>query len=271
MPATIDLAHAGGTTGEWAGVLREVFGEYRAPDRRRRGGRRGATAGAAATWPSGCKAMPGGPPRFLVAKPGLDGHSNGAEQIAVAARDAGMEVVYQGIRLTPEQIAAVGPRRGRRRDRPVDPVRQPPRARARGRRACCEPRASTRRSSSAASSPRTTGRASLAAGVAAVYTPKDFELGQDHGRDRRPRRRPPRRLSSRSPHPHNEICWIGPADRAHPNKFRDGDGDGIGVMARVTAVRRIRVCRSRGSADRRGSDGWRARRRRPQAVRTPGR
>jgi (2R)-ethylmalonyl-CoA mutase len=50
--------------------------------------------------------MVGGPPRFLVAKPGLDGHSNGAEQIAVAARDAGMEVVYSGIRLTPEQIVA---------------------------------------------------------------------------------------------------------------------------------------------------------------------
>ena len=52
------------------------------------------------------RSMAGGPPRFLVAKPGLDGHSNGAEQIAVAARDAGMEVVYSGIRLTPEQIAA---------------------------------------------------------------------------------------------------------------------------------------------------------------------
>ena len=60
--------------------------------------------------------MAGGPPRFLVAKPGLDGHSNGAEQIAVAARDAGMEVVYQGIRLTPEQIAAVA------RDEDVDVV-----------------------------------------------------------------------------------------------------------------------------------------------------
>ena len=53
------------------------------------------------------KSMAGGPPKFLVAKPGLDGHSNGAEQIAVAARDAGLEVIYQGIRLTPEQIAAV--------------------------------------------------------------------------------------------------------------------------------------------------------------------
>jgi (2R)-ethylmalonyl-CoA mutase len=52
------------------------------------------------------RSLPGGPPKFLVAKPGLDGHSNGAEQVAVAARDAGMEVVYSGIRLTPEQIAA---------------------------------------------------------------------------------------------------------------------------------------------------------------------
>ena len=107
LPATIDLAHAGGTTGEWAGVLREVFGEYRAP-----------TGVAAAAGVGGgseglrriaerVKALPGGPPRLLVAKPGLDGHSNGAEQIAVAARDAGLEVIYQGIRLTPEQIAAV--------------------------------------------------------------------------------------------------------------------------------------------------------------------
>ena len=107
MPATIDLAHAGGTTGEWAGALREVFGEYRAP-----------TGVAAAVGAGGgseglraiaerVKALPGGPPRLLVAKPGLDGHSSGAEQIAVAARDAGLEVIYQGIRLTPEQIAAV--------------------------------------------------------------------------------------------------------------------------------------------------------------------
>jgi (2R)-ethylmalonyl-CoA mutase len=107
MPATIDLAHAGGTTGEWAGVLREVFGEYRAP-----------TGVAAAVGAGGgsdglravaerVRGLEGGPPRLLVAKPGLDGHSNGAEQIAVAARDAGMEVIYQGIRLTPAQIAAV--------------------------------------------------------------------------------------------------------------------------------------------------------------------
>ena len=62
------------------------------------------------------QALPGGPPRILVAKPGLDGHSNGAEQIAVAARDAGMEVIYQGIRLTPDQIVAAA------RDEDVDLV-----------------------------------------------------------------------------------------------------------------------------------------------------
>src|SRR3954447_8034460 len=105
MPATIDLAHAGGTTGEWADVLREVFGEYRAPTGVAAAVGHGSAGLAAVA--ERVKAMRGGPPRFLVAKPGLDGHSNGAEQIAVAARDAGMEVVYQGIRLTPEQIAAV--------------------------------------------------------------------------------------------------------------------------------------------------------------------
>jgi (2R)-ethylmalonyl-CoA mutase len=103
MPATIAFAHAGGTTGEWAGALREVFGEYRAPT-----GVAGAVGGRGeemAPTVAKVKALVGGPPRFLVAKPGLDGHSNGAEQVAVAARDAGFEVVYQGIRLTPQQIA----------------------------------------------------------------------------------------------------------------------------------------------------------------------
>ena len=114
MPATVALAHAGGTTGEWANALREVFGEYRAPT--------GVTAAArgrvetmAAVRERVAK-IPGGPPRLLVAKPGLDGHSNGAEQVAVAARDAGFEVVYQGIRSTPEEIAAAA------RDEDVDIV-----------------------------------------------------------------------------------------------------------------------------------------------------
>jgi (2R)-ethylmalonyl-CoA mutase len=103
MPPSIALAKAGGTTGEWGTVMREVLGEYRAPT---------GVAGAAGS-ASGLgdvvefvRSIAGGPPKFLVAKPGLDGHSSGAEQIAVAARDSGMEVVYSGIRLTPEQIAA---------------------------------------------------------------------------------------------------------------------------------------------------------------------
>ena len=104
MEPSIALAKAGGTTGEWAATLREVFGEYRAPTGVSAAvGRR---AGELAEVAAYVKTIAGGPPRFLVAKPGLDGHSNGAEQIAVAARDSGMEVVYSGIRLTPEQIVA---------------------------------------------------------------------------------------------------------------------------------------------------------------------
>ena len=104
MEASIELAEAGGTTGEWSQVLREVFGEFRAPTGV--GAAVGRRTHALAEVAEYVKSIAGGPPRFLVAKPGLDGHSNGAEQIAVAARDAGMEVVYSGIRLTPEQIVA---------------------------------------------------------------------------------------------------------------------------------------------------------------------
>jgi ethylmalonyl-CoA mutase len=114
MPATVELAHAGGTTGEWAGALREVFGEYRAPTGV--GAAIGRRTNGLGKLAEELSRLPGGPPRLLVAKPGLDGHSNGAEQVAVAARDAGMEVVYQGIRLTPEQIAAAA------RDEDVDVV-----------------------------------------------------------------------------------------------------------------------------------------------------
>ena len=109
MVATIACARAGVTTGEWAGALREVFGEYRAPT-----GVAGASAsGQAGEQLAGVReevratgAELGTRLRFLVGKPGLDGHSNGAEQIAVRARDVGFEVVYQGIRLTPAQIVA---------------------------------------------------------------------------------------------------------------------------------------------------------------------
>jgi ethylmalonyl-CoA mutase len=117
MEATIALAHAGGTTGEWAGALREVFGEFRAPTGVSGGvGRRGDELAPIRARTKALASATGGPPRFLVAKPGLDGHSNGAEQIAVAARDAGFEVIYQGIRLTPAQIVAAA------RDEDVDIV-----------------------------------------------------------------------------------------------------------------------------------------------------
>ena len=104
MPPSIELAIAGGTTGEWSQALRGVFGEFRAPTGV--GGSSGRHGQLLDNVVEFVKTIAGGPPRLLVAKPGLDGHSSGAEQIAVAARDSGMEVVYSGIRLTPEQIAA---------------------------------------------------------------------------------------------------------------------------------------------------------------------
>ena len=113
MTATLAAARAGATTGEWAGTLREVFGEFRAPT---------GVTGAVGVAEAGVELTGvrrrvketgdelsggrGGRLRLLVGKPGLDGHSNGAEQVAVRARDAGFEVIYQGIRLTPEQIVA---------------------------------------------------------------------------------------------------------------------------------------------------------------------
>jgi (2R)-ethylmalonyl-CoA mutase len=107
MPASIDCARAGVTTGEWGRVLREVFGEYRAPTGV--GGAR-AEVGSDAFGPvrqavETASRRLGRRLKMLVGKPGLDGHSNGAEQIAVAARDSGFEVVYEGIRLTPARIA----------------------------------------------------------------------------------------------------------------------------------------------------------------------
>jgi len=108
MAATLAAARAGATTGEWAGTLRAAFGEFRAPT-----GVGEAAAGAAAEDLEALREEVervgdalGRRPKILVGKPGLDGHSNGAEQIAVRARDIGMDVVYEGIRLTPSQIAA---------------------------------------------------------------------------------------------------------------------------------------------------------------------
>ncbi|MCZ3387244.1 MAG: protein meaA, partial [Actinomycetia bacterium] len=109
MSASLSCARAGVTTGEWADALRGVFGEYRAStgvSAQTTPGGTSASAGAVRAAVQQTASELGGRLRFLVGKPGLDGHSNGAEQIAVRARDAGFEVVYQGIRLTPEQIAA---------------------------------------------------------------------------------------------------------------------------------------------------------------------
>ena len=174
MPATIALAKAGGTTGEWGAVMREVFGEYRAPTGV--GGASGGALGALAAVAERVRSMPGGPPRFLVAKPGLDGHSNGAEQIAVAARDAG-----HGGHLLRDPAHAradrrVGARRGPRRDRPVDPVGVAPRARARRARPAARRGASTAPVVVGGIIPEDDRPRLLAVGVAAVYTPKDFEL-----------------------------------------------------------------------------------------------
>jgi (2R)-ethylmalonyl-CoA mutase len=176
MPATIALAHAGGTTGEWATVLREVFGEYRAPTGVAAAvGSAGTTADLAQV-AERVKALPGGPPRFLVAKPGLDGHSNGAEQIAVAARDAGMEVIYQGIRMTPEQIAATA------RDEDPDVVGL---SILSGSHLQLVPEILDLLRREGVEAPLIVGGiipeedrpVLLARGVARVYTPKDFELG----------------------------------------------------------------------------------------------
>ena len=114
MTATLECARAGVTTGEWAQALRGVFGEYRAPT-----GVSGSVGASSGLGEDAGRALAqvrdlvrrtgdelGGRLRLLVGKPGLDGHSNGAEQVAVRARDAGFEVVYQGIRLTPAQIVA---------------------------------------------------------------------------------------------------------------------------------------------------------------------
>jgi (2R)-ethylmalonyl-CoA mutase len=115
MEATLECARAGVTTGEWAGALREVFGEYRAPTGVSGASASGEASGELAAVRDRVRATGeqlGGRLRMLVGKPGLDGHSNGAEQIAVRARDCGFEVVYQGIRLTPEQIVAAAVQEG---------------------------------------------------------------------------------------------------------------------------------------------------------------
>jgi len=175
MEPSIALARAGGTTGEWSSVLRKVFGEFRAPTgvSAAVGKRPGELAQVAAY----VRTIPGGPPKLLVAKPGLDGHSNGAEQIAVAARDAGMEVVYSGIRLTPEQIAASA------RDEDPDVIGL---SILSGSHMALVPAVMAELKKEGVEIPVVVGGIIpeedrpilLASGVTAVYTPKDFKLSQ---------------------------------------------------------------------------------------------
>ena len=177
MPATIALAHAGGTTGEWADALREVFGEFRAPDRRRRppvGGPHGELAEVAGAGPGhGRRAAP---PARRQARARRPLERRRADRRRGPRRRHGGRVLGHPPHAGADR--GVGPRRGSRRRRPVDPVRQPPHPRA--------PRSSGCSRAEGVDAPVVVGgiipeedRARLTAeGVAAVYTPKDFELGR---------------------------------------------------------------------------------------------
>jgi (2R)-ethylmalonyl-CoA mutase len=182
MPATLAAARAGATTGEWAATLRDVFGEYRAP----------TGVGDAAAAPTddalaalrerveGVSEALGRRVKILVGKPGLDGHSNGAEQIAVRARDAGMDVVYEGIRLTPARIARAAVDEG---------VHVVGLSILSGSHAQLIPEVLRELEEAGAEVPVVVGgiippadeAALLEAGVARVYTPKDFEVSRIMG------------------------------------------------------------------------------------------
>ena len=183
MPATLAAARAGATTGEWAGTLREVFGEYRAPT--------GVDGAAGISADDALLAdlrdrvervseALGRRIKILVGKPGLDGHSNGAEQIAVRARDAGMDVVYEGIRLTPARIAATAVQEG---------VHVVGLSILSGAHRELIPSVLDELREAGVDVPVVVGgiipaadeRALLDAGVARVYTPKDFELSKIMG------------------------------------------------------------------------------------------
>ena len=182
MPATIAAARAGATTGEWAATLRDAFGSYRAPT---------GVGEAAAPAPgeeiadlredvAAVSEQLGRTLKILVGKPGLDGHSNGAEQIAVRARDAGMEVVYEGIRLTPSQIARSAVDEG---------VHVIGLSILSGSHAELIPTVLAELREAGADVPVVVGgiippadeAALLEAGVARVYTPKDFEVSRIMG------------------------------------------------------------------------------------------
>jgi (2R)-ethylmalonyl-CoA mutase len=182
MPPTLAAARAGATTGEWGAALRDVFGEYRAPT--------GVADAAAAPDDAALSELRdrveavseeiGRRIKILVGKPGLDGHSNGAEQIAVRARDAGMDVVYEGIRLTPARIARTAVDEG---------VHVVGLSILSGSHAELIPAVLRELEEAGASVPVVVGgiippadeRALLEAGVARVYTPKDFEISRIMG------------------------------------------------------------------------------------------
>jgi (2R)-ethylmalonyl-CoA mutase len=182
MPATLAAARAGATTGEWAATLRETFGEYRAPT--------GVGDAAAPTSDDALRELRdrvervsevlGRRIKILVGKPGLDGHSNGAEQIAVRARDAGMDVVYEGIRLTPARIARTAVDEG---------VHVVGLSILSGSHAELIPSVLSELEQAGAHVPVVVGgiippadeAALLDAGVARVYTPKDFEVSRIMG------------------------------------------------------------------------------------------
>ncbi|TML36203.1 MAG: protein meaA [Actinobacteria bacterium] len=182
MPPTLAAARAGATTGEWAATLREVFGEYRAPT-----GVEGAagvvddeTLTEVREKVERVSEALGRRVKILVGKPGLDGHSNGAEQIALRARDVGMDVVYEGIRLTPSRIAATAVQEGvhvvglsilscSHRELIPEVLREL-------REAGAEVPVVV-----GGIIPDADAQALLDAGVARVYTPKDFELTKSIG------------------------------------------------------------------------------------------
>jgi (2R)-ethylmalonyl-CoA mutase len=182
MPLTLAAALAGATTGEWAEALRGVFGDYRAPT--------GVGEAAMARSDSALTALRdrvervseglGRRVKILVGKPGLDGHSNGAEQIAVRARDAGMDVVYEGIRLTPARIARTAVDEG---------VHVVGLSILSGSHAELIPAVLRELSDAGADIPVVVGgiippadeASLLAAGVSRVYTPKDFDVSRIMG------------------------------------------------------------------------------------------
>jgi len=182
MASTLECVRAGVTTGEWAAVLRSVFGEYRAPTGLSGSGL-GSTSDTAGSSLSALRErvrataaeLGAARLRLLVGKPGLDGHSNGAEQIAVRARDAGFEVIYQGIRLTPAEIVAAAVEEG------VDLVGLSVLS---GSHLRAVPDVLNGLKDAGVDIPVVVGgiippedeRTLLAAGVARVFTPKDFEM-----------------------------------------------------------------------------------------------